>query len=49
MLTVVKKLIVEGPFNLLINTTGFPDGNYSISAKAINGSFSFDELKFGDT
>jgi hypothetical protein len=49
MMTVVKKLIISGPFDLLINTTGFPDGNYSISAKAINGSFSFDELKFGDT
>jgi hypothetical protein len=47
-MTVVKKLIVDGPFDLLINTTGFPEGNYSYSAKALNGSFSFDELNFRD-
>jgi len=42
-----KMLIVNGPFDLLINTTGFPEGNYSLSAKAINGSFSLDELHLG--
>lgn len=47
LMTVVKKLIVDGPFDLVINTTGFPEGNYSVSAKAINGSFCIDELKFG--
>lgn len=48
LMTVVKKLIVDGPFNLAINTTGFPEGNLSISAKAINGSFKFDEFNFID-
>lgn len=43
-MTMVKKMIVGGRFNLSINTTGFPAGNYSISAKAINGSLSLDEL-----
>jgi hypothetical protein len=43
-MTMVKKMIVRGRFNLSINTTGFPAGNYSISAKAINGSLSLDEL-----
>lgn len=44
MMIAVKKLIVNGPFNLTINTTGFPAGSYSIAAKALNGSFSFDDL-----
>ena len=43
-MTMVKKMIIKGRFNLSINTTGFPAGNYSISAKAINGSLSLDEL-----
>ncbi len=43
-MTMVKKMIMRGRFNLSINTTGFPAGNYSISAKAINGSLSLDEL-----
>ena len=43
-MTMVKKMIVGGRFNLIINTTGFPAGNYSISVKAINGSLSLDEL-----
>jgi hypothetical protein len=44
-LTAVKKVIVNGRFELLINTTGLPSGNYSINAKALNGSFKFDELE----
>jgi hypothetical protein len=44
IMTMVKKIIVNGRFNLAINTTGFPSGEYSISAKAENGSFSLDEL-----
>jgi hypothetical protein len=43
-MTMVKKMIVRGRFNLSINTSGFPSGNYSISAKALNGSLSLDEL-----
>lgn len=41
----VKKLIVKGRFNLNINTTGFPSGNYSMSVKALNGSFHLDEIQ----
>lgn len=48
MMSVEKILIVNGPFNLLINTTGFPDGSYSVNARALNGSFSFEEMYMGD-
>lgn len=44
-MTVVKKLVINGDFVLALNTTGFPSGNYSISARALNGSLSLDELK----
>ncbi|MCX6673628.1 MAG: hypothetical protein NTY37_07605 [Methanothrix sp.] len=47
-MTLVKKLIVNGRFNLSINTTGFPSGSYSITAKALNGTFSLDELEIRD-
>ncbi len=47
VLTVAKKILVDGEFNLSINTTGFPPGNYSLTAKALNGSFEFDELNIG--
>jgi hypothetical protein len=41
---VVKKLDINGKFNLSLDTSGFPSGNYSINVKAINGSFKLDEL-----
>jgi hypothetical protein len=41
---VVKKLVINGSFNLSLDTSGFPSGNYSINARAINGSFRFDEI-----
>lgn len=44
-LTFVERLSLEGPFNLSINNTGFPPGPYSLSAKAINGSFDLDDLQ----
>lgn len=47
-MTLVKKIVVSGPFCFGLNTTGFPSGNYSITAKALNGSFSFDELSIDD-
>ena len=47
-MTLVKKIIVSGPFRIGLNTTGFPSGNYSIAAKALNGSFSFSELSMDD-
>ena len=47
-MTLVKKIIVSGPFNLSLNTTGFPDGDYSIDLKAINGSFQLDEIALED-
>ena len=48
MMSVEKILRLNGPFSLLINTTGFPDGRYSLDARALNGSFSFDEISLGD-
>jgi len=47
-MTLVKKIIVSGPFNLSLNTTGFPEGDYSVTMKAINGSFQLDEITFED-
>jgi hypothetical protein len=41
---VVKKLLINGRFDLALNTSGFPSSNYSINAKAINGSIRFDEI-----
>lgn len=43
--TAVKKIIIQGDFSMAINTSGLPSENYSISAKALNGSFSLDDLK----
>jgi hypothetical protein len=47
-MTLVKKVIVNGRFNLSINATGFPSGDYSITAKALNGTFKLDELEIED-
>lgn len=47
-MTLVKKIVVSGPLNLSLNTTGFPDGDYSINLKAINGSFQLNELDLED-
>jgi len=41
---VVKKLLINGKFDLALNTSGFPSSNYSINAKAINESVRFDEI-----
>jgi len=43
-MTIEKKLIIDGKFSLAIDTAGFPSGDYSIEAKAVNGSFSLDEI-----
>ncbi|VVB71492.1 Uncharacterised protein [uncultured archaeon] len=48
LMSVVKKLVVSGPFNLIVNTTGFPSGNYSLAVKALNGSFAFDNIQYDD-
>jgi hypothetical protein len=45
-MTLVKNIIVDGRFNLSIDTTGFPSADYTITAKALNGSFRFDEIAF---
>jgi hypothetical protein len=45
-MTLVKKIVVNGRFNLSIDTTGFPSADYMITAKALNGSFNFDEIAF---
>ena len=44
---VTKELMINGRFNLAINTSGFPTGNYSINAKAINESARFSEIILG--
>ena len=41
---VTKKLVIDGDFSLALNTSGFPSGNYSINARALNGSLGFDEI-----
>ncbi|MDQ1262756.1 MAG: hypothetical protein QG575_1937 [Euryarchaeota archaeon] len=41
---VIKKLLINGRFNLALNTSGFPTSNYSINVKAINDSVRFDEI-----
>lgn len=46
-MTLIKKAIVNGAFNLSVNMTGFPSGKYKMSAKAINGSVKFDEINIG--
>lgn len=43
-MTVVKKLVVNGPYNLSLNTAGFPEGDYSIKIKALNGTFRIDGM-----
>ena len=43
-MTLVKKVIVNGRFNVSVNMTGFPSGKCKMSAKAINGSVCFDEI-----
>jgi len=40
----VKKLVVNGRFNVDVNMTGFPSGNCKVSAEALNGSVKLDEL-----
>jgi len=45
-MSVTKEMVVDGPFSLVINTTGFPSGSYSINARALNGSFCFDEIDY---
>lgn len=44
LMTVEKKLIVNGEFDLRINTSGFPPGKYSIQAEALNGTFELEEI-----
>jgi hypothetical protein len=43
-LNVIKKLVINGDFTLALNTSGFPLGNYSINAQAVNGSLRLDEI-----
>ncbi|MCJ7444909.1 MAG: hypothetical protein MUO26_10335 [Methanotrichaceae archaeon] len=44
VMTLVKKIIVKDRFNFSIDTSGFPSGNLTMNAKALNGSISLDEL-----
>jgi hypothetical protein len=40
-----KKVVADGPFNLTINTTGFPEGDFALKVEALNGSFKLSELE----
>lgn len=46
-MTLVKKIFIDGRFHLSINTTGFPIGDYSINAQALDGALKLDELDIG--
>lgn len=46
-MTLVKKIFINGKFHLSINTTGFPSGDYSINARALNGTLLLDEMDLG--
>ena len=48
-LNVVKKLVIDGSFKLALNMSGFPSGNYSFDAKALNGSLRLDDIGMGDS
>lgn len=48
VMKVVKKLIINGDFKLALNMSGFPEGSYSIDAKALNGSFRLDDICLDD-
>jgi len=47
-MTVVKKIIVNGEYNLRINTSGFPPGDYTMELKALNGTFELEEFEISD-
>jgi hypothetical protein len=47
-MSLVKKAVINGRFNLSINTTGFPEGNYAVSMQALNGSLSLGSLAIED-
>ncbi|NPV62189.1 MAG: hypothetical protein HPY61_06085 [Methanotrichaceae archaeon] len=46
-LKVVKKLIIDGRFNLGLNLSGFPSGNCTVGARTENGYFKLDEVSLG--
>ena len=39
-----KKVVIDGSFNLCINTSGFPEGEYTISMQAQNGTLRLSQL-----
>ena len=41
---IVKKLLINGNFRLALNMSGLPSGNYSLDARALNGSFNLDQI-----
>lgn len=43
-LTAVKKIFINGTFDLRINTTGLPLGDCSFEVKALNGTFNLEEI-----
>jgi hypothetical protein len=46
---IVKKLVIKGDFRLDLNSSGFPSGNYSINARALNGSLGLTDIGLQDS
>lgn len=44
-LTSERRVVINGPFDIVANTAGFPQGRYNLRARAISGSF--EQIEFG--
>jgi hypothetical protein len=44
VMRVEKKVIINGEYDLRINTSGFPPGEYSFEVEALNGTFELEEI-----
>ena len=44
-LTSERRVVINGPFDIVANTAGFPQGRYNLRARAI--SVSFEQIEFG--
>lgn len=40
-----RRVVINGPFDIVANTAGFPQGRYNLRARAISGSF--EQIEFG--
>jgi hypothetical protein len=44
VMRVEKKVIINGEYDLRINTSGFPPGEYFFAVEALNGTFELEEI-----